>query len=422
MINRKGQLQIPYMNAPSKKVDGNVFQAITRTDAVWKQNGEITISFGNYPGCGACSPGAAWSYIGNQSASKKPSMNLGFIDPPYKFFDYKGKRYNVPICDSRNYCLGMCDGSENRQQQICKKEQNPKACGCEKGWVPGATVVHEFGHALGMMHEHQNNLTGKDPIDLNEQAVYDTYREMGMTNADADNNVIDTYDCSDGKGGCDFEGTEYDKMSIMLYYFVDKWINGPNPTRPNFKLSAKDISWLQKLYPLNSKNKPEITVRFVDRDPPAWKMAFVEKTVLGTYGKLIGIKWKFINKCISSGEGSVDKVDDKVVDKVSDVTGTNFANRCNSNAGVRKLSPSEKIESDIAESVTGGAGVGVVSLPELSEEDKKNGAIIGGVIGGVFLLALLIFLFVGSRRGWFKKSGRGRGSPRGFGRLYGKCR
>ena len=52
MINKQGQLQIPYMNAPVKKVDGNILSAITKTDTVWNQGqkGEITISFGNYSG------------------------------------------------------------------------------------------------------------------------------------------------------------------------------------------------------------------------------------------------------------------------------------------------------------------------------------------------------------------------------------
>ena len=31
---------------------------------------------------------------------------------------------------------------------------------CPSEYVPGGTVLHEFGHALGMQHEHQNYLGG----------------------------------------------------------------------------------------------------------------------------------------------------------------------------------------------------------------------------------------------------------------------
>jgi len=280
MRNQLGQLQIPctdiYPTADTKDASQSlIFSAITMTSATWKSGdkGTITITFGGY-NCEGCSVEAAWSQIGKQSNGMVPSMNLGFLDPPYKSFEFEGKKYDVPDSATRNYC------------------GNTGPSSCHKGWVPGATVVHEFGHALGMMHEHQNNLFKSNPIRINKEAVIKYYNQIGMGESGATTNVLDTYECSDGK--CDYAGTKYDEKSIMLYYLPDDWIIGKNPTYPNFVLSKDDIGWLQQIYPLNNKNPPEITVKFIDRNPEPWKIAWVKKMVMETYGKLIGINWIFI--------------------------------------------------------------------------------------------------------------------------------
>jgi hypothetical protein len=296
LTNKNGQLQIPcseVLNSSELK-DSNqslVFSAITLTNTIWRQGkkGTITITFGSN-GCSGCSPDAAWSFIGNQSNSKNPSMNLGFIDPPFNSFEFKGKTYKVPLSATRNYCA-----TSNNQSKKCRENPSKENCGCNPNWVPGATIIHEFGHALGMLHEHQNNLSNSNPIKLNKENVKKYYRNQGMGDEGAFTNVLEMYGCSTTKN-CKYTGTKYDKKSIMLYYLPDDWIIGNNPTYANFVLSDEDKGWLTNIYPKNTTNQPEITVKFIDPYPEEWKMAWVEKVVTETYGPLIGVKWIFENK------------------------------------------------------------------------------------------------------------------------------
>lgn len=275
-----------------------VFSAITLTKALWKpgDKGTITITFGDYD-CEGCSPGAAWSQIGNYSNTSYPSMNLGFIDPPYGSFTFNGVRYSPPADAFRNYC-GSTQSS------------------CPSNWVAGSTVIHEFGHALGMLHEHQNNLGGSNPVTLSKENVLYYYNCIGLGDKGAYTNVLERYDCIPGKT-CLYAGTKYDPESIMLYQLSNPWVKGcppyssknmyeckevikqptakcaNNPTKVNFKLSKQDIGWLQQQYPLNSNDPPVITVKFIDRNPTPWKVAWVQKMVTETFPPIIGVKWIF---------------------------------------------------------------------------------------------------------------------------------
>jgi hypothetical protein len=300
------------MNRVSSGDEGQ-FKAITKDSAIWRpgSRGNITITFGDY-NCEYCSPDAAWSNIGNESNYSYPSMNLGFIDPPFnRTFTYKGRTYQIPPDAARNYC------GSTRQS-------------CRSNWVPGATVVHEFGHALGMMHEHQNNIYQEKPIKLDVQQVVQWYDcgQGGFESAKV--NVLDIYGkvYINQQGRTEkYDGTKYDKNSIMLYEFPNAWINGCpkydssncnqisrynkrcsiNPTKANFELSKKDKEWLKKKYPTTSRNPPVITVKFVDRNPEPWKVAWVEYSVINAY-KDIGIKWIFETNQILGKEGVYNNV------------------------------------------------------------------------------------------------------------------
>jgi hypothetical protein len=285
MTSPQGRFQIPCTEIISNQQRKNMTQSITLTaitlkDAVWKpgDTGTITVTFGGY-GCDGCSPDASWSQIGKHSSDNFPSMNLGFIDPPYTSFTLNGVSYTAPPSATRNYC-----GSTG-------------ASSCTSGWVPGATVIHEFGHALGMLHEHQNNLENSNPIKLNKDAVIAYYNKIGMGESGAVTNVLDTYSCTPGVD-CLYSGTKFDPKSIMLYALPDDWVIGPNPTSPNFVLSSQDISWLQQQYPKTTTDPPVLTVKFIDQNPEPWKVAWVQKTITETYGPLLGVKWNFDTQSI----------------------------------------------------------------------------------------------------------------------------
>jgi hypothetical protein len=60
-------------------------------------------------------------------------MNLGFMDPPFEDFTFNGETFKFEKFKTakRNYC------------------DTEHSDSCWENWVPGATVVHEFAHALG---------------------------------------------------------------------------------------------------------------------------------------------------------------------------------------------------------------------------------------------------------------------------------
>ena len=122
------------------------------------------------------------------------------------------------------------------------------------GWLTPTTptdelrrvVLHEFGHALGLIHEHQNPAGG---IQWNRPAVY---RELSgppnnWSKDDIDFNVVQKYSVSQ------LNGTSFDRKSIMLYQFPKEFILAPaslakTGTATNTDLSAGDKSFVKKLY------------------------------------------------------------------------------------------------------------------------------------------------------------------------------
>jgi hypothetical protein len=104
-------------------------------------------------------------------------------------------------------------------------------------------VLHEFGHALAAIHEHQNPIG--DPIVWNKEAVYDYFSGApNFWDKDAiDHNILNTYSMDQ------LQGTDYDGDSIMLYGFPGTLMANGKGTKSNSVLSAKDIEAIRKAYP-----------------------------------------------------------------------------------------------------------------------------------------------------------------------------
>jgi hypothetical protein len=159
---------------------------------------EIRVTFD--PGLGA------WSYIGTDAlgiARSEPTMNLGFDD--------------------------------------------------------GGTYGHEFGHAIGLGHEHQNPAGG---IEWNEAEVI---RDLsGPPNnwdqATIQHNVLKKYEVNHY-----LRGTAFDPSSIMLYAFPGRWTrNMPNGTSFNAVLSDKDKQFAKELYPGDSGPAEPVELQVMD--------------------------------------------------------------------------------------------------------------------------------------------------------------
>ncbi len=119
------------------------------------------------------------------------------------------------------------------------------------GWLTAATpddevdrvVLHEFGHALGLIHEHQHPDAG---IPWNKAAVYRYYAAPPnkWDKALVDTNIFKAYDRSW------LQYSVFDAESIMLYAIPAKLLTDPGKAVDwNKKLSVLDQFFIAQRYP-----------------------------------------------------------------------------------------------------------------------------------------------------------------------------
>jgi len=107
-------------------------------------------------------------------------------------------------------------------------------------------VLHEFGHALGCIHEHQN--PGEGGIPWNEEAVIEAYRGAPnhWTEQQVRVNILNKYD----KDLTQFTG--FDRASIMLYPVPQEHTIGDFEIPwQNFELSDVDKQFIGEMYPFS---------------------------------------------------------------------------------------------------------------------------------------------------------------------------
>ena len=105
-----------------------------------------------------------------------------------------------------------------------------------------SVVLHEFGHALGMIHEHQTPAEG---IQWNREAVI---RDLSQPPNSWDEetiqfNVLDRYNRSQT------QFSKFDPQSIMLYAFPSHWTLNGLTFAENSVLSQTDKDFIKMIYP-----------------------------------------------------------------------------------------------------------------------------------------------------------------------------
>ncbi|WP_074407309.1 M12 family metallopeptidase [Aquimarina megaterium] len=115
-------------------------------------------------------------------------------------------------------------------------------------------VLHEFGHALGFHHEHQNPSIN---IQWDKEKVYEYYKNTeGWDRGEVDHNLFKKLD----KGQTQY--SVFDPNSIMAYYVPNSLTIGNFFIPGNTQLSEMDKSFAQIAYPFpnSSGNKIRVTI------------------------------------------------------------------------------------------------------------------------------------------------------------------
>jgi hypothetical protein len=106
-------------------------------------------------------------------------------------------------------------------------------------------ILHEFGHALGLIHEH---MRPDSPVIWNENAVFDYYHKLaGWDENTIRFQVIDPYNQNI------IDKSPFDSKSIMMYPFpagLAKFADGTDfVTGWNRDLTQSDIDLISRVYP-----------------------------------------------------------------------------------------------------------------------------------------------------------------------------
>ncbi len=107
-------------------------------------------------------------------------------------------------------------------------------------WFDVGTVLHEFGHALGLVHEHEN--PNGNPIQWNPEALYKWAAQYGWDQNKVDTQIIKRYNSNE------INGSQYDPQSVMLYFYpASVTLNGKG-TSQNLVLSEGDKQVIRDQY------------------------------------------------------------------------------------------------------------------------------------------------------------------------------
>jgi len=103
-------------------------------------------------------------------------------------------------------------------------------------------VRHEFGHALGAIHEHQN--PAGNPLRFRREETYRYFARFGFSRDEVDRNIFQRYEENSL-----LRFSTFDIKSIMLYHFPAELLASGEPTPENHVISDTDKDFIAQLYP-----------------------------------------------------------------------------------------------------------------------------------------------------------------------------
>jgi hypothetical protein len=189
--------------------DPGVQQKVEEQAHQWEDHANVKFLFGNDPGAPiriSFEQEGSWSYLGTvakQMPKNQATMNYGWLEP---------------------------DSPDDEYSRV---------------------VLHEFGHALGAIHEHQN-----PDVDIpwDREAVYAYYARQGWSRIQVDRNLLEAY------SPAGIRNSRFDAQSIMLYAVDNALTIGDWEVGWNRVLSEGDKTFIGAEYPFVPKTTTEVDV------------------------------------------------------------------------------------------------------------------------------------------------------------------
>ena len=216
-----------WFKAPPPKT-GNTRAALVK-DSKWASGDTISISFLD----GTDEQKTLVRRFASEWVEGLANLKLSFLNPP-----------NTDIRISFQY-----EGSWSVIGTTCRNVPKPEPT-MNFGWLePGISdsearqvILHEFGHALGLIHEHQNP---NQAIDWNKPAVIADLSgpPNNWDQETIQHNMFDVYPPNE------VAATKLDSTSIMMYRIPKAWTNDGTSSEFNDKLSETDKKFIRKQYP-----------------------------------------------------------------------------------------------------------------------------------------------------------------------------
>ncbi len=157
-------------------------------------------------------------------------------------------KFTFPVSGPYDIRIGF-DASDGAWSYVGTDIKSISGATMNLGWLDVNVVLHEFGHSLGLLHEHQNPTT---PIRWNEEAVI---RDLSGSPNYWDeetirHNVLSPYLPEN------VITTALDKMSIMMYPIPQSWTLDGFTTPGGRVISDVDSAFIGRVYPFS---EPPVT-------------------------------------------------------------------------------------------------------------------------------------------------------------------
>lgn len=136
-----------------------------------------------------------------------------------------------------------------------------------------STIQHEFGHAIGLLHEHSY----KGKMQWNKAVVYKEGAKVGWDSAQVNYQIFRENDA------LYTNGFKYDPLSIMHYGYPASWTTNNVEIKENFKISEGDKESIGYYYPKTAQRANEFPRFVVSNYSPTKVIKNVERKGLLIY-------------------------------------------------------------------------------------------------------------------------------------------